>query len=553
MRPPAPELERLVAAYLASRASAEEVAQLAERLRTDAAARDYYLDTAEVHAGLALDESLWAQPAGDRVVPMPKPEPFARARGWKLARLAAAIVACLALGVLWGVKHFSQVARPGIPGAGEPRPAIAVLARAVEAQWGGAASNLQEAAELRVGTLELLRGTAQVDFYSGVRLVLVGPARLEIRSAREAHLERGKATCEVDEQGRGFRLSAPGTEVVDLGTVFGLKVPANGQTEVHVLEGKVAVGPPGGRHYTELGKSQAVRRLENALEAIAFAPNEFPRSADLKRSEDAGSARRLLAWRDAAAALDRDPAVLVHFAFHEEAADGGGVARNLAQSAARGSDGMVIGARLAEGRWPGKRALEFRGRGDRVLLRVPGAHDSLTVAAWLRVDAYQELVTALLVTEESRRWQGLENGQPPVALAELPYLPLRWELRNDGQLALNWQRADRSAGKGWHIHWANTDLKPGRLGTWTLLATVVDGARREVVHYVNGREVGRRPAMIESPFALTRLCLGNMSSTEAEAKAGIRYGFFGRMDEVIVANRAFGAGEIARLYEIGKP
>jgi len=82
-----------------------------------------------------------------------------------------------------------------------------------------------------------------------------------------------------------------------------------------------------------------------------------------------------------------------------------------------------------------------------VLLRVPGAHDSLTFAAWLRVDAYQELVTALLVTEESRRWQGLESGQPPAARSESPYTPLRWEPRNDGQFALNWQRSLKADGR----------------------------------------------------------------------------------------------------------
>jgi hypothetical protein len=96
-------------------------------------------------------------------------------------------------------------------------------------------------------------------------------------------------------------------------------------------------------------------------------------------------------------------------------------------------------------------------------------------------------------------------------------------------------------------------LTSDRLGAWTLLASVVDGARREVVHYVNGREVARRSATMESPFTLTRLCLGNMSSTDAEAQAGIRYGFFGRMDEVMVANRGFSAEEIARLYESGRP
>ena len=136
----------------------------------------------------------------------------------------------------------------------------------------------QEGTELGAGTLILRRGTAQVDCYSGARLVLVGPAELEIRSAREAHLSRGKVPCEVDEQGRGIRFSAPGMEGVDLGTVFGLKVPDHGKPEVHVLEGKVAIVPAGGSHFTDVGQAQAVRLGNGTFTTTAFSPNEFPRS-----------------------------------------------------------------------------------------------------------------------------------------------------------------------------------------------------------------------------------------------------------------------------------
>jgi hypothetical protein len=41
--------------------------------------------------------------------------------------------------------------------------------------------------------------------------------------------------------------------------------------------------------------------------------------------------------------------------------------------------------------------------------------------------------------------------------------------------------------------------------------------------------------------------------TDAEAREGIRYGFCGRMDEVLVARRAFSAKEIVRLYATGRP
>ena len=470
---------------------------------------------------------------------------------------AAAVVVFAATGWMARLAFERHPEGRAVPVAGEiPAPTVAVLSRMVDAQWAGVATNWPEGAELAAGSLKLLGGTVQVDFFSGARLVLVGPAELEIRAARSAHLARGRVTCEVDERGHGFELSAPGLRVVDLGTAFGLSAPDPGAPEVHVMEGRVAVALAGGGGFTELGKAQARQLTNGAFMDIAFTPGEFPRSTDLQRSEVAEATRRLRAWREGAATLGRDPSVLAHFTFDNPEADYGGSARNLATSPGRGSDGMVIGARQAEGRWPGKRALEFRGRGDRVLVRVPGEHASLTFAAWLRVDAYQQQVTALLVNEGPRRWEGLETGQPSntsVALAETPFAPLRWELRDDGQLALNWQRRARLDGQSWHIHWADTDLKPGHLGAWTLLASVVDGARGEVVHCVNGREVARRAAPVEAPFSLARLSLGNLSSTDAEAKAGIRYGFYGLMDEVIVASRAFSAAEIARQYETGRP
>ena len=546
MKAPSPELERLVAAYLAGSATPTEVKRLSEWLRNDATARDCYLKSADVHAGLLVNESLWGKAEGNPVLPLVTSK-APRRHPWIPLALAANLVACIAFGIWWKHQTSHQMHASGTLSQGQT---LATLSRTSNAQWGGACSNYHEGMEVPAGDLKLLSGTAQVDVYSGVRLILVGPADLEILSTREARLQRGRMTCEVDEQGRGFRLAAPGMQVVDLGTAFGLKVPDNDQPEVHVLEGKVAVALTGGGHFTELSNAQALCLANGSFKTVAFASNEFPRSTDLQRSEDAEVSRRFLAWREAAVAMDRDPAVLVHYTFDMRSPKG---VVNLAQANAHGSEGMIIGAQASPGRWPGKGGLEFRRRGDRVLFRLPGTHESLTFAMWVRVDAYQEKVTALLVTEESKRWQGLDNAQAPVTVSESPYTPLRWELRNDGQLALNWQRLKPAGGRAWHIHWADTELQPERLGCWALLASVVDGSRREVIHYVNGRELARRPAEIQTPFALTRVCLGNLSSTEAEARAGIRYGLFGKVDEVIVADRAFTAAEIARLYNAGKP
>ena len=37
-----------------------------------------------------------------------------------------------------------------------------------------------------------------------------------------------------------------------------------------------------------------------------------------------------------------------------------------------GSDGTVVGCQWTEGRWPGKKALEFQQVSDRVRLKMPG-------------------------------------------------------------------------------------------------------------------------------------------------------------------------------------
>jgi len=65
--------------------------------------------------------------------------------------------------------------------------------------------------------------------------------------------------------------------------------------------------------------------------------------------------------------------------------------------------------------------------------------------------------------------------------------------------------------------------------------------------------VARHKLPPTSPLALANLALGNANVTDAEARAGLNYGFFGAVDELIVAARPFSAAELRRYYEVGKP
>lgn len=89
------------------------------------------------------------------------------------------------------------------------------------------------------GRLSVAKGLVQMEFASGARIILHGPAVFIPTSPNTGHLESGRLTGEVSEG--DFHLSTPAAEVFDLGTEFGVHVDAEKSTDVVVFNGKVQV------------------------------------------------------------------------------------------------------------------------------------------------------------------------------------------------------------------------------------------------------------------------------------------------------------------------
>jgi hypothetical protein len=566
-----PDLQDLVAAWLRNaELPAARRDELLARLRADGAFRREFVEEIQMHGYVraaqsaeprwplleeamgghedapGLEDSIMA-----RLAQMPTPT---RRRTWS-PWWAYGGLAGLAAGVFLLLRSADRPREAGPDrqtGSAVVRPpAVAVLSRVVEVAWADGEPERQEGAELAAGWLRLALGTVQVDLFSGARLIVEGPAELELRSSGEAFLLVGKVACELGEQARGFRLLTPGLTVVNQGNSFGVKVSESGEQEVHALAGQVAVGRTGEAGTSQLAGRQARRLADSGLAETLFRPEDFPVMERVRAREQAEAARLLAAWRAAADALDGDPALRVHFNFEDQSPLDASLT-NRVRGEGAGSDGQIIGARWSPGRWPGKGALEFRGRGQRVLLRLPGTHASLTLLAWVRVDALPQPVTALLMTEEPE----LDEEKPtPVAASFAPAggRPLRWELKATGQLALSLRRGPATGKFPWDAHLAPPLLTPERHGEWLCLATVHDAAHGELTHYVNGQPVARHPLPPGPPLALTHLSLGNLTVPDAEARQGVSYGFFGAVDELVVAVRPFGAAELRRYYEVGRP
>jgi hypothetical protein len=220
-----------------------------------------------------LVDSLLSELAGDRpssglrqrILAEAFPEPAAEPRdsrphlgrrwAW-LAVAAAAAVLLLGLGVMFrgGGEDTATVS-----GVRDPYLAV-VIDQSPDARWAGkdAPRGLGHALGRARARLESGEATLQLD--NGVELLLRGPAELELHSVDHATLYRGKLSARVPKGAVGFRVDAPGVNVVDLGTEFSVVVDETGNPRVHVFKGKVRAALPAlPESRTELSTGESAR------------------------------------------------------------------------------------------------------------------------------------------------------------------------------------------------------------------------------------------------------------------------------------------------------
>jgi hypothetical protein len=386
------------------------------------------------------------------------------------------------------------------------------------------------------GWFRLKSGFAHIEFYSGATVILEGPADLQIVSRDEAFCARGKLRATVPPQATGFAIGAPGLDLVDRGTEFGLAVGgAADRTEVHVFQGKVELYDPKAKRAPDARKElltgQGVRLDKpGQFQPIAVSPSTFKTAADLVKQNQAQTVRRQKDWLAASQALRRDPSVLIYYPFD----DTDTWSRTLADQAQLRKDphdGAIVGCTWAPGRWPGRQGLEFKRVSDRVRLHVPGAFDALTLMAWVRVDALPNRFNSLFMTD------GGEEAAP------------HWHIGDNSKIELGVQSHKR---KGWVHYLTEPVITPARLGQWVHLAVVYDRAGGLVTHYVDGEPVQQQELKLDIELRIGDAEIGNWNLGGRPHHSPIRY-FTGCIDEFALFSRALQGDEIERLYAQGRP
>jgi len=305
------------------------------------------------------------------------------------------------------------------------------------------------------------------------------------------------------------------------------------QTELHVFKGSVEFQSSASAAKQNLKEGAGVV-AENSRppQLITANPAAFASLFDLQLKSSSAEVLRHEQWRAASSRFDEDPSLLVHFDF-EQADPSDWRLPNTSRRNNAPIDATIVGCQWVEGRWPAKRALEFRNVSDRVRLSVPGEYESLTLAAWVRVQGLDRQINSLFMSD------GFEAGT------------VHWSIRRDGVLGLT---AIGSEPGDYQICPSPPVLTLDQFGLWAHLAVVLDGGTGHVVHYLDGVAVSENALTIKPPFRIGVAELGNWNAQGFPKNDPFMIrNFSGAMDEFFLFRRALSADEIHGLYSAGKP
>jgi hypothetical protein len=535
---PSSEFDDAVAGVCHGSATEAEMHALNELLRSNPHARDEYLMRVELHARLASESGLFSQVTdGAASCPLPNSRagtqqsilpliPPVPARRRKLAPILA-LAACVMFiaGGVWGLWFKGSTTRNAATST-----AVAMLTRTVDVEWDQGTEPLRVGAALKPGIVRLKSGLAQVVFYSGARVVIEGPAELQLVSPVEAVCSLGRLLLEVPLPARGFRLRTPQLNVVDLGTSFGVSATAS-QSEVHVFKGKVElVSEAAAKLSLDAGHAVVVQGREQPRPMAASAET-FASLFEFQQRSLASEAFQYEQWQFANVKLNQDPSLLVHLDF-ESPGSTEWTLRNAAERNRTVPEAIIVGCARAEGRWREKSALEFQSVNDRVRLAVPGEFNGLTLSARVCIKGLDRQFNSLFMSD------GFDPGT------------VHWLIRNDGVLGLTVFGSD--PGK-FQILASPPVLAQDTLGIWQHLTVVLDGKARRVIHYLNGLPVSEQPLKFGPPYRVGSAELGNWNARSGPNPApDLVRNLSGAFDEFELFGRALTAAEVRELYAKGK-
>ncbi|MEM9478298.1 MAG: LamG domain-containing protein [Verrucomicrobiota bacterium] len=405
---------------------------------------------------------------------------------------------------------------------------VAVMARTLEANFLGDPPQPEERDILSTGPLELESGFAQLEMYNGARVLLEGPAKMELVGEDSVFLSTGRMRADVPPQAESLRVLTPQGEFVSADGEFAVAVEGLQSTELHHFDGRLDYRTETTRDFVShtAGDALLVEANGDAVYYESADSKEFISWVDILESSRANAHGRYRDWRASTGDLMNDPRVRVYYTFDDQESSD----RTLFNHAGLSSDqdGVIVGSRWVQGRWRDKKALTFSRSSDRVRFNVDGDAEAMTFASWVRFDRAPGRVQTLISPDQ------LRDGVP------------QWRIDDKGHLQVEVVAKDGKASEV--AISAQPVLTKKSQHRWIHIASVIDRKTKTVSHFVNGEALGESKLKTTPDLRLGRVQLGNSAHGGKQPRH-----FMGRVDELILFTESLGESEINKLYSEGRP
>lgn len=443
--------------------------------------------------------------------------------------IAAVAAPLLLLGLLIFIApQWFDFAKAPPPTLGPDRaPLIAQLSRLYDVAWPEGEASFVEGAFLTEGQqIAFERGLAEITFDNGARIVLEGPAKIQLTSESRLRMTSGRIAAAISPSAIGFTVDTPLASIVDLGTEFGVAVGARGATDVHVFSGAIEVAGPKSVELAEkprrltTGESLRIVPNENSVSQSVVDPADYVRVVPSRTEEQLPEVLvpvtdGLALWLAADSRVILDDAGRV-MAWGDLVVGGNRASHNAWQRDPQARPWLVDNA------FAGRPALRFDGKATRMLTTpFETRADQTLFAVFARGD---------IAPRKRLPRQILNTAGPPTCVLEIAPTG-----------ALRGRAFGRTLeGKG-DVGQQESAILP--VGKPTIAAYALDSERQQAELWVDGASQGAAAAqLIESQSINSRKCIGSHPQSPQF------FDFFcGDIAELVLYNRALGRGEIERV------
>ena len=408
---------------------------------------------------------------------------------------------------------------------------LAVMTKSVGVKWSNETwFRPSLGSTLEPSLLQIDEGLVQLEFLKGSTVILEGPVNFELINSNEGSLSSGKLRATVPEVARGFTINLPKGKLIDLGTEFGLSVHNGGSAEIYVYRGNVLYAgenESGEEVEREVSGGQALFVDPNGFSNWVEMPSEaFIGTADIAFRSKEESQNRHASWVQLSEEIAQNANTSLYYSFDHHSP----WARALQNQSSQNQDslnGAIIGCTWSEGRWPGKGALAFKRKNDRVRLDFNVSLQAFTLSAWIKIDKLKDKMSPILCSES------LSSGSGS------------WFINQKGQVVLEVSRGSKK-----DMYQSAVAFRSERMGRWVHVATSFDLSKRKVSHFVNGRSFSHEKIRSQIPVSFSNSSLGYCSKAKPFKR---QITLQGSMDELAIFKTSMPESEIRRMYEIGCP